>query len=108
MRDVEGVTMQGMTASAPRLCVSLLRAIERVDDGTLPIAEIWRRVSVAADDLGVPRPSYERVRVLVLRNRAWRTPSVAETLVDVAFRVRPPEAVVDALADAAAASARPK
>jgi hypothetical protein len=97
-----------MTASAPRLCVSLLQALERVDDGTLPIAEIWRRVCATADDIGAPRPSYERVRVLVLRNRAWKAPSVAGTLVDVAFRVRPPEAVVEALADAAAASARPK
>lgn len=97
-----------MTASAPRISASLLRVLERADDGSLPIAEIWRRVCAAADDLGVPRPSYERVRVLVLRNRAWRAPSVAGTLVDVAFRARPPEAVVEALADAAAASARPK
>ena len=84
-----------MTRSAPRLSPRLVEQIDRLDDGRMPLAELWRRVGAAADDLGLPRPSYERVRGLAqaARRRAAREHRLADILVDVAFRSRPPEAV---------------
>ena len=72
----------------------------RLDDPSVPIAETYRRVADHADRLGVPRPSYQRIRELVhesRRVRARRGPSTASVLLDVTLRVRPPEAVVDHL-----------
>ena len=72
----------------------------RLDDPSVPIADTYRRVADHADRLGVPRPSYQRGRELVhesRRLRARRGPSTASVLLDVTFRVRPPEAVVDRL-----------
>jgi len=82
------------TSISPRL----LELIERLAQSELPIAEINRRVGVAAGTRGVPRPSYERVRVLVNAARRLRKePSTAAVLTDIAFRRRPPEALVDHL-----------
>lgn len=47
----------------------LVIALDR--DGQ-PIAETWRRVSVAAVEAGLPRPSYANVRRLVLAERRRR------------------------------------
>jgi hypothetical protein len=47
--------------------------------------------------MGLPRPSYERVRVLVhvaRRLRRQSGPRVSTLAVDVAFRVRPPVALI--------------
>jgi hypothetical protein len=82
--------------SAPRISPRLRAALERIDDGELPIAEIRRRVGAEADRLGLPRPSYERVRELVHESRRLRAQiTTGEVLLDVAFRVRPPDALVD-------------
>jgi hypothetical protein len=71
----------------------------RFDDRTLPIAETCRRVGREAERLGLPRPSYQRIRVLVHESRRLRRePSTSAILVDVAFRVRPPDAIIDHLA----------
>jgi hypothetical protein len=88
-----------VTSFAPRLSPRLLAAISRLDDGRLPIAEVCRRVCAEADRLGLPRPSYQRVRVIVHEERRLRAAQIktGEILLDVAFRVRPPEAVVDHL-----------
>jgi hypothetical protein len=88
---------------APRLSPRLLEAIARLDDPRLPIAEVNRRVGAEAARLGLPRPSYQRVRVLVntirdARRRARRQPSTASVLLDVALRVRPPEAILEQMA----------
>jgi hypothetical protein len=40
-------------------------------DGT-PVAETWRAVGEAAWELGLPRPGYHMIRVLVRRVRALR------------------------------------
>ena len=86
--------MDFATSISPRL----LEQIERLAQTELPIAEINRRVGVTAGKRGVPRPSYERVRVLVNAARRLRKePSTAAVLVDIAFRSRPPEALVDHL-----------
>jgi hypothetical protein len=83
---------------APRISPKLLEAIVRLDKRTVPIAETSRQVGRKAEELGLPRPSYERVRELVHESRRLsRGPSTTSILIDVAFRVRPTEAVVDHL-----------
>jgi len=77
---------------SPRLLETLVKA----DSPSVPIAETCRRVGREADRIGLARPSYERVRLLVHESRRIRRgPSTASVLADVAFRVRPPEAVLD-------------
>ena len=61
-----------MPQSAPRYDKRLLRAIRRLDDESLPIAEVCRRVGDRAEKLGVPRPSYVHVRRIVQDERARR------------------------------------
>ena len=58
-----------MVQSAPRYDRRLLRAIRRLDDESVPIAEVCRRVGAQAEKLGVPRPSYVHVRRIVLSER---------------------------------------
>lgn len=87
-----------MLAIAPRISPELLEAIVRFDKRTVPIAETCREVGREAERLGLPRPSYERIRELVHEaRRIRRGPSTASVLVDVALRVRPPEAIADQL-----------
>jgi|SRR5919198_6547726 hypothetical protein len=84
------------TRFAPRVSPRLLREIERLAAEDLSSAEIGRRVGDAAACLGLPRPSYERVRTLVrdIRRRPWQ-PTAGEVVTDVAFGVRPYEALHD-------------
>ena len=90
-----------MTSSAPKIDPRLVAVLERVDDGTLPVAEICRRVGSAATALDLPRPSYEQLRVLVRRHRRRELPPDARAiLLDVALRARPPEALLELLEDA--------
>ena len=87
-----------MLTIAPRISPKLLEAIVRFDKRTVPIAETCREVGREAERLGLPRPSYERIRELVHEaRRIRRGPSTASVLVDVALRVRPPEAIADQL-----------
>jgi hypothetical protein len=92
-----------MLRFAPRISPRLIEAIVRFDDHRLPIAETNRRVGAEAERLRLPRPSYERVRVLVqlvraARRRASRRPSTASLLLDVALRIRPPDVLLDRMA----------
>lgn len=88
-----------MRFHAPPLSNELLSALDSADDGRVAIAEINRRVGAAAERLGKLRPSYELVRLTVLERRLRRSESgLLQVAVDVAFRVRPPEAIVDYLA----------
>ena len=84
---------------APRISPRLRAEIERLGDTALPAADITRAVGERAERLGLRRPSYEQVRKLVVehRNRP-RYPSTTDVLLDVAFRVRAPEAVNQHLA----------
>ena len=85
---------------APRLSPRLFDAIVRLDDRKVSIAEVNRRVGAEAWRLGLPRPSYQRVRVLVheaRRVRRRRRPSTASLLFDVAANVRDPRHVLDYL-----------
>jgi hypothetical protein len=83
-----------MVLSAPRLHARLVNEIFRLSKSRLSAAEITRRVGAKAAEDGLPRPSYERVRLLVhqARLRALE-PTTADVLLDVAFRVRPPDAI---------------
>ncbi|HEU4942216.1 MAG TPA: hypothetical protein VFT18_03060 [Gaiellaceae bacterium] len=87
-----------MPRFAARIPDRLLRRLVKLDDRRVPIAETHRRLGAEAERLGLTRPSYERVRMLVHESRRWRRgPSTATVLVDVAFRVRPPDAIADQL-----------
>src|SRR5438128_978916 len=88
-----------MARFAPRIPDRLLKALDGLDDRSVPIAETARRLGDEADRLGITRPSYQRIRELVhISRRMRRGPTTTSILVDVAFRVRPPDALVDHLA----------
>jgi hypothetical protein len=80
---------------AAKISADLLDTLVRADRRSTSIAETWRCVGAEADRRGLTRPSYERVRMLVHEaRRIRRGPSTASVLLDVALRVRPPEAMV--------------
>jgi len=84
---------------APRISRRLRAEIERLAERSLTAAEITRSVGVTAEQLGLRRPSYQQVRTLVCEHRARpRNPSTADVFLDVAFRVRPPDAILEHLA----------
>ena len=88
----------GVLAFAPRIDSRLVAAAERLDSPTTPIAETNRRVGLVAAELGLIRPSYERVRTIVtLARQRGRRQSTGDVLLDIAFRTRPPTALVDHL-----------
>jgi len=70
-----------MVTGAARLTPQLVRALARLDDGSLPIAELARRVARLAEASGRTRPSYERIRQLVhlLRHARLRPSFVLRT-----------------------------
>ena len=61
-----------MTVMSPRLDPRLRRAVARLDDRKRPMAETWRHVGRLADRLGLPRPSYDSVRLIIRRHRRRR------------------------------------
>jgi hypothetical protein len=79
-----------------RISPQVRTEIERLSDESLSAAEITRRAGVMAERLGQRRPSYERVRMLVreVRRRPQPPPSTADVLLDIAFRVKPPDALL--------------
>ena len=88
-----------VTAAAPRIDSRLVAAVAWLDDDREPIAETNRRIGLLARDLGLPKPSYQQVRLLVKDHRRGRLrPTAGQVLLDVAFRARPPEALLDYLA----------
>jgi hypothetical protein len=85
-----------MTRSAAQVTPELHDLILALDDPLIPIAEICRLVGKRADELGIARPSYERIRVLIRRARErGPAPTATSVLVDIAMRSRPPEAFLD-------------
>jgi hypothetical protein len=61
-----------MVQSSPRLDPRLIAAAFDLDDPSRSFADTWRAVSAVAADLGLVRPSYESVRVLVTAHRSRR------------------------------------
>jgi hypothetical protein len=95
-------TLTTMPPAAPRIDARLVAALTRLDDPTTPIAEAHRRLGRVADWLGVPRPSYEQVRVLLnAHRRRPLQPGVGETLLEIAMRAKPPGALLDVLSGTA-------
>jgi hypothetical protein len=82
---------------APRISPRLIDCIERLSARRAPIAEINRLVGAEAERLGLPRPSYQRVRELVHQARELQTGHVsdAEILLDIATRRRSPAAITE-------------
>jgi hypothetical protein len=72
--------------------------LERLAKERRPIAEINREIGAYAESLGLTRPSYARVRQIVLdvRDRV-EIPSWGELLLDVDLRLRPPTVLLDKL-----------
>jgi len=87
-----------MASQAPRIGPTLLAVIERLDDDSVPIAEVYRRVAALASQLGIVRPSYEQIRILVHEHRRrGLAPTAGQILLEVALRSRPPEALLELL-----------
>ncbi len=84
-----------MYAAAPRLDPRLLKALGRLDDSSLPIAETYRRCRVAAMELDIPRPSYERVRLHLqaVRRERERARIARETILAVLLYQKPLDAL---------------
>ena len=87
---------------APRISPRLLEALVRLDDRSVPIAEVNRRLGDEADRLRLPRPSYQRIRVLLhavrlIRRRERPRPSTGQLLLDAWLRLRSPLDVIDHL-----------
>jgi hypothetical protein len=72
--------------------------LERLARNKRPIAEINREIGARAEALGLTRPSYARVRQIVLEVRdRVEIPSWGELLVDVDLRLRSPMVLLDKL-----------
>jgi hypothetical protein len=87
-----------VTRCAGRLTPQLAAELVAIDDGALSVAEVNRRLGEAAERLGLQRLSYERVRTLVRelrRSRLRLGPTTTEVLLDIAYRARPPQALLD-------------
>jgi hypothetical protein len=87
--QVSGDTGRLGTRAAPRIDDRLVALIIHAAAG-ISAAELTRTVGSAADALGLPRPSYQQVRVLrrYAEEQAGRVTDM-DVLVDIAFRARP-------------------
>jgi hypothetical protein len=61
-----------MTVASPRLDRRLKKAAMKLDRRQEPMAETWRQVGRVACKLGLHRPSYETIRILVKEHRRRR------------------------------------
>lgn len=59
-------------AVSPRLDRRLREAAVRLDEPNQSMAETWRRVGRRAEELGLPRPGYDSIRVIVGDHRRVR------------------------------------
>jgi hypothetical protein len=88
-------TLWAVYAIAPRLDRRLIEAVVRLDNPSTSVAELHRSLREPAAQLGVPRPSYECVRLLVhdARRERERKRANRETLIRVALYRDGPEAL---------------
>jgi hypothetical protein len=76
---------------APRIPSRLVRAVAELDDPDVPIAEVSRRVGARAEQLALPRPSYQRVRELVHESRlTCRDQPAAALVLDAGLGITAP------------------
>lgn len=98
-----------MPAAAPRIDPRLVAALEFLDDARLPIAEVNRRIGEVALRYGMTKPSYEQIRVHVhTMRRIGSAPTTGQILLDIMFRARAPEELVDHLSGAGVRDLRAK
>jgi hypothetical protein len=83
-------------AFAARLTPQLERELARLARAGLTPAEITRRIGDAAQEQGLPRPSYARVRQLVLEQPIGgrAEPSWGQLLLDVDLQRRSPQVLL--------------
>jgi hypothetical protein len=78
---------------APRISERLLEALIRLDDRSVPMAEVNRRLGAEAARLKAAKPSYQRIRVLLHAIRRLKRerlpPTTGQILFDVWLRLRP-------------------
>ena len=85
-----------MDSAAPRVEQAYFDRLGQLDDPSEPIAETYRRARDLAHELGIPRPSYERVRQHLREARARKADRVLarELVLQLAYNTRPADAVV--------------
>jgi hypothetical protein len=84
-------------AFAARISPELASALTRMTRRGLSPAEITRRIGDLAQRQGSPRPSYARVRQLVLEHRAaarLEEESWGQLLLEVDLRAKPPDVLL--------------
>ena len=86
-----------MPAFAARIDAPLLRELAGLVRRGMPAAEITRRVGDSAQARGLPRPSYARVRMLVLEQRALIVdePTWGKVIEDVWIHHKPLDLLID-------------
>jgi hypothetical protein len=57
---------------APRYSQQIFDAVRALDERNLPMAETCRRVGQAAEQMGLPRPSYSHLRRFIVAERERR------------------------------------
>jgi hypothetical protein len=85
-----------MYAAGPRVEQRFLEHVVELDDRSLPMAETYRRARVIAAQMGIPRPSYERVRLHLRATRLRRDERkrARELALELAFNSRRADLVV--------------
>jgi hypothetical protein len=83
-------------AAAPRVEERFLEYVVELDDRSLPMAETYRRVRMIAAQMGIPRPSYERVRLHLraTRLRGDERKRARDLALELAFNSRRADLVV--------------
>jgi hypothetical protein len=57
---------------SPKLHPFLVKELWELDDGHVPIAELWRAITRIAWEIGLPSPGYHTVRTVVRAERRRR------------------------------------
>jgi hypothetical protein len=90
-----------MVPSAPRTDVRVARFVRRFERRTSVIADVVRATGAYCEAIGVPRPSYEQIRLLshATRYRRERRRAALQLLAEVDLRARPPSDLLHLLDD---------
>jgi hypothetical protein len=83
-------------AAAPRVERQFLKRLAKLDDRTVPMAETYRRARDLAQQMGITRPSYERVRLHLhaARAREEEHRRTRELIFQLAYNTRPADQVL--------------
>ena len=93
--EIQGI-LEDVYAAGPRVERVFLDRVTKLDDPSEPIAETYRRIRPLANEQGIPRPSYERIRVhLRAKRRREEERERARALVlELAYNTRKADDVV--------------